>query len=425
MKILPSLQIFTLCLLISGAGLLFIPSLEPDAFEYPKAMFFILTTAILSILNLIHWGLNNKKISIKKIPIPIKLIGFIFIAELLAFIFSQDHSISLTGAPYRLQGFIAELTIIISLLNTTYVFANTRPKKHLIFFTWLIIITIISSVISLLPYIIEIPFFNIWDFYNRAFGIFGNPNYLAVFLISSIPFFGLILNNKSRLIKIFSLAGLIITLSSLFLTGCRSAWIALIVSLLITGLIIAIQKKRYKLLLLAITTIFITICVFTFQQFQNTPSLSRLSLTKNNLGSLTTRLYLQKSGLQLFKEHPLIGSGQDTIAGRIEPYLPEYLKSNDVFYIDRTHNEFLDILIMQGLLGFIAYITFWIYLFIETIKSSIHSNNLTATLSTIAIISIHIYYTGNFTTISSNILLYTLASYLIIANLQANKETFC
>lgn len=431
MKILSKLQILSLGILITGAALLFIPPLEFDPHEYPKALFFIIMTAVLTILTLTHWILNNKKtslkFSIKHAPLEIKLIGLVFLAEILAFIFSQDRTFSLLGAPYRFQGLILELTVIACFLNAVYIFSKTETASHRRLFAWLLIATTIAAFLAILPYFIDIPWFNLSDFQTRAFGTFGNPNYLAVFLIGAIPFFGLFLNNKSQLIKTLIVISLFLSLAALILTGSRSAWIGLILSMLIAAIILIIKKRSYKILIIVLTTILVAAGIFVFQQFHPIQSLTRLSLTEDNMGSLNTRIYLSEAGFKLWLEHPIFGSGQETIAGRIEPYLPEYLKGNYIFYIDRTHNEFLDILVTQGIAGFLAYVIFWGYLIINSIKYYIRSkftekitNKFTEKallFSIISILAIHIYYFMNFTTVSGNILLYLFAGYLAAKNI--------
>ncbi|MFA6549874.1 MAG: O-antigen ligase family protein [Candidatus Gracilibacteria bacterium] len=360
-------------------------------------------------------------------PLEIKLLGLIVIAELFAFIFSVDKATSLVGASYRFQGLIIQLVAIIYFLNAVYIFQKLENSDRTDFFKWLISISVIASCLALIPYFIDIRIFSLSNFGSRVYGTLGNPNYLALLLIAIIPFFGLFSEFKSKISRILIAIGLLITLITLFLTGSRSAWVALIFGLLIASILVVIKKKKYKMLVIVFAIIFIVVGIFTFQKYQNTQIFHRFSMTEDSTGSVTTRLYLQKAGLELFIKHPIFGIGQETIAGQIEPYLPEYLKSNHIFYIDRTHNEFLDILVTQGLAGFIAYMVFWIVLLWNAIKNYlnirdsnvIHEKILLFAIT--AIIAIHANYAMNFATISGNILLYLFAGY-IVANKMYNKN---
>jgi len=427
MKIIIRCQLALLGILTASAALLVVPQISYDPFEYPKALFFIIITVLLSVLTLIHWIYSGMHFSIKHIPLEIKLLGFIVIAELLAFIFSVDRATSLAGASYRFQGLIIQLVTIIYFLNAVYIFPKLENSDRTDFFKWLIGLSVVAACLAFIPCFIDIRIFSLSNFDNRLYGTLGNPNYLAILLIAIIPFFGLFSEFKSKISRVLIAIGLLITLITLFLTGSRSAWVASIFALLIASILVIVKKKKYKMLAIVLIIIFISVGVFTFQKYQNTQIFHRLSMTEDNVGSVTTRLYLQKAGLELFTKHPIFGIGQETIAGQIEPYLPEYLKSNDIFYIDRTHNEFLDILVTQGLAGLIAYMTFWIVLLWNAIKNYLNMHDSNAIYEKIllfaitAIIAIHTNYAMNFATISGNILLYLFAGY-VVTNKVYNKN---
>lgn len=423
MKTLLKLQIASLFVLIFGAALLYVPYapfIQFDPFEYPKALLFIVVTSIVSALSLIHFIFDKGKFRLKRIPTEIKLLGFVVLASLLAFAFSSDHLSSLLGAPYRFQGLLAELTVVIYLLNVVYVFTRTKDSVHKKFFTWMVVIAALTSLLALTPYFFELQLISLSNFTGRVYGAFGNPNYLALFLIGAIPMFALIFASKSKAIKVVFWAMLAVVVLTLFLTGSRSAWIGILLGLFVAAVLVVIKKKRFKLLISIVSVILVSMGVLIFQHYSDSKVFDRFSLKEESLGSLNTRVYLTEAGLKLFLNHPVFGSGQETIAGNIEPYLPEYLKSNDYFYIDRTHNEVIDIMVTQGVIGLAAFIVFWVYLLWNAAKFYLRKNvfkNIhteSAFLFSIAsIIAIHIYQLMNFSTVSGNILLFTFAGYLI------------
>ncbi len=425
MSIFTRLQAIILGVLVWAAALFFAPWFYTDSFEYPKAIFFIIATGVLTIITLAQRISDESSFSFRRLPIELKLFGVMVLAELIAFIFSTDRSLSLSGAPYRFQGLIAQLTIAVYFLNVVYIFQHfpSSVSFRRIFFGWLVGSAVVTSAVSLLPFFVDTPFLDIAAFRYRAYGTFGNPNYLAVFLIGLIPIFSFFFNSTSRFVRLISFAGLGVTLVTLFLTGCRSAWIGSILGFLIIALLVARKRKLYRMVIITGFVIVLSVGIFVFQKFTETQLFHRLSLTEDNVGSVTTRVYLQKAGLQLFLERPILGTGQEAIAGRIEPYLPAYLKSNDIFYIDRTHNEFLDVLVMQGIVGFFAYMAFWIvllwnairhYLSVKYKKSEMDHEKIFL-FSIASIFSILAYYGMNFSTISGNILLYFFAGCLLAA----------
>lgn len=421
MNILQKIQSAVLAVAIWAAALLFVPQFWEDPFEYPKAIFFIVCTGILTIMSVARAIMVGHRPTWKTLSIEVKIFLGVVIAELLAFAFSVDRSMSLQGAPYRFQGLIAQLVIAAYLLNVVSIFRSFTETDRRRFFGWLLGSAMVASVVSLLPFYPEFPYFNLLSFSNRVFGTFGNPNYLAVFLIGLMPFLGLFFRSKSRTVQaIASLSAAVMTVV-LFLTGCRSAWIGLIIGLVVVATLKAIKRRSFKLL---ITMGLIMICiggVFFYQRIHETKVFHRLSLTEDNVGSVNTRIFLQEAGLKLFTERPIFGSGQETIAGRIEPYLPEYLKANDIFYIDRTHNEFLDILVMQGVVGFIPLMAFWIVLIIHAMlyylrkkfKKTEEDREEIILYVLAGVLGILAYYGMNFATVSANMLLYLLAGYLV------------
>lgn len=435
MHILTRLQAVILGVLIWAAALFYAPWFYVDSFEYPKAILFIIATGLLTILTLAQRISDGTPSSWKKLPVELKLLCGVVIAELIVFAFSTDRSMSLSGAPYRFQGLIAQLTLAAYFLNVVHIFQNFPPPSspssiRRIFFGWLVGSAVVTAIVSLLPFFVDVSFLDISAFRYRAYGTFGNPNYLAVFLIGLIPPMTLFFNSTSRTIRAISGIGFGIVFIALFLTGCRSAWIGLILGLLVIAVLVARKKKMYRMLLVVGLIMVLAGGIFVFQRFNETQIFHRLSLTEDNVGSVTTRVYLQKAGLQLFLEHPVLGTGQEAIAGRIESYLPEYLKENRVFYIDRTHNEFLDVLVMQGVIGFIAYMLFWIallwnavrhYFYAKYRKNEIDHERIFL-FSIASVLAILAYYGMNFSTISGNILLYMFAGYLVAGRSFSSKK---
>lgn len=423
MTLIIRLQAAILGVLVWAGGLLFLPLYVTDPFEYPKAMAFIVIVGLLTMLTLAHAISSEKSVSWKSFPLEVKLLFGVIAAQFLAFVFSTNSSISLLGAPFRFQGLIAQLTLAVYFLNVVYIFRYFRPNdSRKTFFVWLVGAGVVSALVSLTPFVVDYPFFDLEGFQNRVFGALGNPNYLAVYLTGIIPFLGLFFSHKSWWIRVVSVAALLLLLAVLFLTGSRSAWLSLVLGLFFVSILVVLKQKSWRMLVMILSVVVLLVGVFLFQRFYETDLLHRFSLTKDNVGSVSTRGYLQEAGLKLFLERPVFGTGQEMVIDHIEPYLPEYLKSNDIFYIDRTHNEFLDVLVMQGLVGFLAYILFWGILLWRACKYYLQSSGDGAFLFSIAaIVIIHLNYAMNFAVVSANILLYLFAGYVVALRNQAEK----
>lgn len=421
MSFLIHLQAILLGVLVWAAGLLFVPSFVMDPYEYPKALFFIVATGLLTAVSLAHWFSVERSFSWRKVPIEVKLLFGVVAAECLAFLFSTDHFHSLLGAPYRFQGLIAQLTIAGYFLNVVYVFCHLPAVSRRLFFGSVVGAGVVSALLSLTPFVVEYSFFDLASFQNRIYGALGNPNYLAIYLAALIPFLGLFFTLKSKMMRALVIVAGVLLLAVLFMTGSRSAWVSLLLGLFGVSVLVAWKKRAFRMLALVLSVLALIAGVFFFQRLYETKLLHRLSLTKDNVGSVMTRVYLQEAGLKLFLQRPIFGTGQEMVMNHIEPYLPEYLKMNRVFYIDRTHNEFLDILVMQGLVGFLAYVLFWGVLLWRAVKYYLSANHFHSDLfseqaflfSLAALVAILSNYAMNFSVISANILLYLFAGYLV------------
>lgn len=411
------LQTALLAVLVWVAGLLYFPWFQVDPYEYPKVVFFIVATGLLTIVNLIHRFFDETSregFSCHKLPIEIRLLLLVVVGEILAFIFSTNHLHSLLGDLYRFQGLIVELTTVVYFLNVVYVFLYLPDVFRRRFFVLVSIAALVSAAVSLSPFLFEHSFFMLETFENRVYGALGNPNYLALYLATLIPFFGLYFNSRSKIFRFGSVLSVGFLLVILFLTGSRSAWMSLLFGLFVISIMVARRMKVFRMLMAVLVLFLVILGGLLFQHFHETQVLQRLSFSKNNLGSIMTRVYLQEAGLKLFLERPFFGTGQEMVMDNIEPYLPEYLKANDIFYIDRTHNEFLDILVMQGLVGFIPFLLFWSFLIWSAIIYYMSLKQDTIFLVCLcAVLIIFSNYAVNFAVISGNILLYIFAGYLV------------
>lgn len=412
------IQKWILVFLLLSSGLLFNPFVNTDVFEFPKVIALIGTTGLLSIINIIDLYLRGlPKINWHNISKELLCLALLLFTQITSYIFSTDPSVSLMGEVQRYQGFLTNIHYILLSLNTFYFFIKYTPTKTVTLFKWLIITLIVTCLLAVLPYIFPMTFpfyfFTPAFFYNRVYGTLGNPNYLAVFIITVLPFIILSKNFK----KILLYPSLILIIATLFLTGSRSAWAASLLGFLIIGIILAVKKKHYKIITITCLIIAIAIAGIFVKKYLTPiiPQFERLSMDTNKSTSIQTRVHLWKAGLTMSLKRPLTGYGQDMIRENIEPYLPEYLKSNDEFFIDRTHSEFIDILATNGIFAIIAYLGLLIFIIKKTTKIIFENHELLPSFT--ALITLVIFHGVNFSITSSNILLYFLVGYLLAQNI--------
>ena len=203
---------------------------------------------------------------------------------------------------------------------------------------------------------------------GRAVASFGQPNYLACWLLIILPFSAyLFTTTKNKLAKniwaLFFVAGV----GALFATGSRTALLTFIVVSILWSLWFFSKKKilsRSKILIIFFSGL-VTVLVFTvFLAISNPSRFNEFSNIKK--GSAYVRLELWKSGFQEVLKKPLLGYG---LENQKEAYVKHYKVDTAVYsrpnaYGDRAHNLILDILLTTGVIGLLFFVYFlrWVYL---------------------------------------------------------------
>lgn len=389
---------YLIAFLILGSSLLVNPYFTSEFFEYPKFLFLLIGVGVFSVIWIYDFSFSKFKFQ-NLFPgiIVLTSIGLLLAGNFIAYSFSSDQSTALIGSPYRYQGLLTNLHYLLLGIGTFYYFRRYGQDPRLE--KWLVIILVIICAVALLPMFQS-------SFGARVYGTFGNPNYLASVIVTLLPF--LFFSKLPNLWKTL-LAAFVIYI--LFLTGSRSAWIALTVTLLFFGGIDLYFKKRKHLLIGSLITVLAMTGIVLFQKYSEAPALDRFSVASENLNSAKTRYYLWEGGIDMFLDSPLAGYGQDQIRGNINGYIPSYLSTDPTFFVDRTHSEIIDIALTIGLFGILGYLTIILTTFFSGLTTLLQRNKLRTAL--IAFSTLNLYHLVNFSTISSNILLYILIGWIL------------
>lgn len=437
MKCLAAVQKFALVGVLLSSALLFSPRSVADIFELPKFIALLVGTEVFVLASVFQWARAGRlcgarvdgvppragfRALLRGLPSAFFFLALFMAGSLLAYIFSTQPHMSLIGAPYRFQGLISDIHYALFFIVTFFYFKSSETGKAEKIFLWLVGGLVVTCVLAMLPYLVPIYIFEPALYADRLYGVFGNPNYLAVFIITALPFLVLERTRLPRTVWLFLMA---LALATLFLTGARSAWIASMVGFVLWGLFEAVRFKKYKILAGCATIFCLLLVGVALQKNLSSAVLTRLSVGAENFGSVRTRLYLWRAGFELFARRPLTGYGQDALKGNIEPYVPEYLKENTVFFVDRTHSELVDMLAMRGIFGFVGYVGFLAMVFWKSGRKIFYEHAVARPYFTAAFfgfLTLNLFHAVNFSTISSNVLLYFLAAYLCVAALNSRPE---
>jgi len=313
-------------------------------------------------------------------------LDFWSISLILSTVFSLNQFSSIFGQYGRFIGLITMLNLV---LIPIYI-ANFFPKEHL---KKLIDISIGTAVLAAIYALFQ--HFNFFDLapaldwtdspQNRLFGTMGHANHLGAYLSAHFLMLAYRIPSYARTSKFYeypiahtaraviSLISLLLMAAVILLTASRGAVLALVVAAIIL-LILKFWKNRHKIAkkssqilatLLTITILLSAGLYFFSSQLEELALIRRIeqNLQTINKGKTPERLSLLLTSWQIFLDHPLLGTGLSTFRDSFSAY-----RRSDYFidgpgnlqYItvpESTHNEYLNTLSTQGLLGLIAYLT--------------------------------------------------------------------
>jgi putative inorganic carbon (HCO3(-)) transporter len=334
-----------------------------DYFYAPKAYALsILVAAFLLIL------FQNRKMAgalIQPDAININLLVYLLLLVLSLF-FALNLHLAIYGRLYRSEGFTTLLAYLLLFLAARTV----SPGKG-----WTMGIALSSVILS----IYDIAQFYGLDPFPRdfrrdgwisAFSTFGNQNFFGTYLVLVIP---IVLDGYVRDRKnVFAIAYGIL-LYALLCTCTRAAWIGMAVAVSVYFFIewrFSPDHRLYgrRVLSIAVITLFVIVC---FNVLSSNVFLSRfLSISTDMkqmlLGGIkaqqagSSRVFIWGKMIELVKSRPFTGYGIENLQ---EPFTQRFEQDmihifNDVFFVDKAHNEYLNIAAATGIPSLIAYLCF-------------------------------------------------------------------
>ncbi|MCX6157786.1 MAG: O-antigen ligase family protein [Ignavibacteriae bacterium] len=179
-----------------------------------------------------------------------------------------------------------------------------------------------------------------------------NGEMKMLLMMTTLPF--LITKKTYNVKKKYLAITLIPIILSLFLTQSRNVYLAVFVSLVIYGVF-----RNWKFLVSFILFISIVWVVSPVSVKERTKSIFDANHPSNK-----SRLVMWGVGVQVFKDHPVLGVGDNEITKVYKLYkTPEFHGEGSHF-----HSNLVMILVTTGIAGLIFYLLFWISLFYYSIR---------------------------------------------------------
>jgi len=324
-----------------------------------------LCVEIFVLLTLMFWGLeiaSRGEIKFTSVPFNFPVLSFIAIC-LFSLIWSNNIFVSLKELPLFLAGPLLYFVI-------TNNISDVRPIRRIL--NVLLIVGSLFGIYGILQYNgIDFSFWVANVGRRQVFGLFGNVNYFAEYLIVPLPIaVSLFFAPQNKFKKILLLIGIIAMGASLTATVTRGSYLGFGVSLIFMFFLFLIFRgkdfiKRNKIIFIAILVIIIIITTLfiipnplnksgtAIEKIKSRISISRLTQSY----PLKRRIATWKFTVLMIKDHPLLGSGIGTFKYNTLKYQAEFFKQgeNRALYphgfAEKAHNEYLQLWAEMGIVG--------------------------------------------------------------------------
>jgi len=342
--------------------------LVPIAF-YPRCITVFLpaketVSAVIILLALMFWGLkiiSREEIKFTSTPLNLPILSFIAIC-VLSLIWSNSFFVSLKELPLFLAGPLLYFVITNSI--------NDERQINRIL-DILLIVGSLFGIYGIFQYNgIDFSFWARNIGRQQVFGLFGNVNYFAEFLIVPLPIaVSLFFASRNKFKKILLLIATLAMGTSLIATFTRGSYLSFGVSLIFMFFLLLISrgknfiKNNKKIFIILVAIIIITFLFVVPTPLNKSGTViskinSRISVTQlTQSSSIKRRIAIWKFTVLMIKDHPLLGSGIGSYKYNTLRYQAEFFaqgENRSLYphgFADKAHNEYLQLWAELGIIG--------------------------------------------------------------------------
>ncbi len=331
--------------------ILYFPSLVSSVFVSNLLYFFFILINLIFNFNLL-----------KNLFFEYKILSYLFITFYLILVLSSLSSLYII---HSLQTSLLYITFIIYIFSLIILFRDKRSYRVLFYFCGIFVMFILS-VDAFYELINGKNIFGNSAFDGRIAGLFGDRwvigRYLAFILPILISLYLIEFNKFSNVIKIISSITFFLSITIVFFSGERAAFIGMLMylTLLILYLIRKISLK--KIFLLSTILISLVLTPFLFSDTNKRLQDNFIKYISSTDMSENQYLAMYATSFKIFKDNPIIGSGPNNF---------RKLCSNDKYYISKyscsthPHNIHIQLLAEVGFLGFMFIYSIFLYFLIK------------------------------------------------------------
>lgn len=361
------------------------------------------------------------------------------LAVLLSSIFSLDFYRSFWGNAERTEGFV-NLLYLYFFAVAVFSVLKSRPKTlNILVFTTLTA----SFLVSLYPILQRLSILRLLpgEQLVRPGGPLGNPTFLAGYLLVhiflAIWFFFQNIIGSQKFRKILSWFAILFFLVDgvVFLwTQTRGsligAFLGVMAALFISLFMLPKKQKKWVAGILILAVVAVTL-FFVFRPVirdsvlvKKMPIIGRLAGISLNDGTTVSRLESWKWSLNWWLKRPILGAGQDMF---YRVFDENYSADNMALMserFDRAHNKYIDVLVMNGAIGLLAYLFLLTAAVIAAVRQIKKAQNLSLKIAWLSAVALFIaYFTHNFfvfDTPVNSLVFYFLLGWLMAVSIPTN-----
>jgi O-antigen ligase len=159
-----------------------------------------------------------------------------------------------------------------------------------------------------------------------------------------------------------------VMVGTIFLSGSRGGMLAIVVELLILALLLVKQQRGLRTAVgIGVFLVIVGGLLVWVGGGELTKRIATVGPSHSELSS-DVRHYINRDGLRMFLKKPILGWG----LGTFPVVYPQFRTFYTNFFINQAHNDYLQLLVEMGLLGFATMIWFLVTLYTRAIKKIGH-----------------------------------------------------
>lgn len=355
------------CFMLEWFGVL------PAAYVYSADVILVLGGVILAVFLVMYFiKKENRFLTVLDLLLLLAALSLI-----LSTIFARDVSLAVSGAQFTREGLLVNLSYLLLLLSCSVI---RKPKYRKWIYTALAVVGVFEVFMAVMQSVVRSETFlggmTVEEGGSaRAFGTLTNQNpYGALMAMLAGLEFGLLFCAEKKNKKLLHGALALGFTYAMVLSGTRGAMVGLAGSSLIFTIVVLVYQKKAgqklsapaKKLAAVIACVVLAVVLAALSSYSTVvETVDRVAAeadvaAADSLGS--GRIGIWKGAWKhLFLEHPILGVG-------VSNFRLTKLNGDGVMMAFVAHNEYLDILCSQGIVGLVTYLALMLYIFITAMR---------------------------------------------------------